>query len=122
MMIRFANPHWLWLLTLVAPAVYMMIKRPGGAVRVASVSGLAVGRPSLRARCARWMPVTRVVAFGLLVVALARPQAVGRTEVVATNTVDIMFALDVSTSMAAEDFEPSNRLEVAKRTIAEFMA
>ena len=121
-MIRFANPHWLWMLTLVAPAVYVMIKRPAQAVRVASVSGLAVGRPSLRARGARWLPVARVVAFGLLVVALARPQAAGRLEIVATETVDIMFALDVSTSMAAEDFEPSNRLDVAKRTIAEFIA
>jgi len=70
--------YGLRLLALAGPLVYRAVKRPGGAVRVASVSGLAVGQPSLRARCARWLPVARVAAFGLLVVALARPQAAGR--------------------------------------------
>jgi len=121
-MIHFAHPHWLWLLALAVPFVSGLRRRPGGAARVASISGLAVGPQRLRARWARWLPLIKVGAFGLLVAALARPQAEGRTEIVATETVDIMFALDVSTSMAAEDFEPSNRLDVAKRTMAEFIA
>jgi Ca-activated chloride channel homolog len=54
-------------------------------------------------------------------VALARPQQGALKEHTSTRGVDIVVALDVSGSMAAEDFQPLNRLAVAKQTVAEFV-
>jgi len=52
---------------------------------------------------------------------MARPQAGSRIETISTFGVDIVVALDVSSSMSAEDFRPRNRLEVAKRTVERFI-
>jgi Ca-activated chloride channel family protein len=63
-----------------------------------------------------------LLGTGLLIIALARPQE-GRTdEEVTTEGVDIMLVLDISTSMKALDFQPDNRLEVAKQTIVDFIS
>jgi Ca-activated chloride channel family protein len=64
----------------------------------------------------------RAVVLVLLVLALARPQAGQRLENVSALGVDIVIALDISGSMRAEDFQPDNRLAVAKRTVQEFIA
>jgi Ca-activated chloride channel family protein len=53
--------------------------------------------------------------------ALARPQHGTQREDVTTQGVDIVVALDVSGTMAAEDFQPRNRLEVAKEVVGEFV-
>jgi len=56
------------------------------------------------------------------IVAFARPQAGTENREVATETIDIMLALDVSGSMKAEDFKPQNRLYVAKEEIKKFVS
>ncbi len=53
--------------------------------------------------------------------ALARPQSGWNEEVVDEKGVDVILALDVSSSMAALDFAPSNRLGVAKNVVGEFI-
>ena len=70
------------------------------------------------ATCRRSWPRSALVAGA---VALARPQHGTLRENVTTQGVDIVVALDVSGSMAAEDFQPRNRLEVAKDVVAEFV-
>ena len=64
----------------------------------------------------------RGARWSLFAVAVARPQSGAREETVSTEGVDIVVALDTSGSMRAEDFHPDNRLQVAKRTVAEFVA
>ena len=65
-----------------------------------------------------WLATLALVLF---VVALARPQrGLGRDQLT-TEGVDIVVSLDVSGSMAAQDFQPDNRLEVAKSVVAEFI-
>lgn len=64
-------------------------------------------------------PVLRGLAVLCLVVALARPQTGVTGEHVVTEGIDIVLALDVSSSMLAEDLAP-NRLEAAKAVAAEF--
>lgn len=64
----------------------------------------------------RLRDVLRVSAFVLLVVALARPGYDPKMESVSRTGRDVVFALDVSRSMLAEDVLPS-RLEVAKQAI-----
>lgn len=70
----------------------------------------------------RWLPdVLRALAWILLVVALARPQGGNRVDVIRGQGIDIVLALDISTSMSALDFEPFNRLEAAKSVIDDFI-
>lgn len=69
----------------------------------------------------RLLPVVRLFALALLVVAFARPQFVERRQEILTEGIDIMLALDISGSMQAEDFKPKNRLHVAKAVVSEFL-
>lgn len=70
-----------------------------------------------------WLPgACRVAAFALAVVALARPQERdARQRDLSVDGIDIMIALDLSTSMEAADFRPQNRLHVAKEVLGEFI-
>ncbi len=77
--------------------------------------------PTPRARL-RSLPLwLATAALTLVVIALARPQkGLGRDQLT-TEGVDIVVALDVSGSMAAMDFQPDNRLAVAKSVVADFI-
>ena len=69
------------------------------------------------------MPVLfifRIIAFVLLVIILARPQTKNSWENQTREGIDIMLAMDISTSMLAEDLKP-NRMEAAKKVAAEFI-
>jgi len=79
-------------------------------------------RPGPWVRAERALPWLRGLVLVLLVVSIARPQSGERLESVSTLGVDIVVSLDVSGSMRAEDFEPTNRLEVARRTVDRFIA
>ncbi len=63
----------------------------------------------------------RVAAIVLLVVAFARPRSGTEKKEISSEGIDIMIALDVSSSMQAEDFKPNNRLYVAKEEIKKFI-
>ena len=65
--------------------------------------------------------VLRLAALALLIVAAARPQLGFAREESLTEGIDIQIVLDVSGSMAAEDFQPRNRLHVAKEVMADFV-
>src|SRR5690606_40121313 len=56
------------------------------------------------------------------VVAMARPRTGARTETLRGDGISIVIAMDISSSMLAEDFQPDNRLAVAKQTAKEFVA
>jgi Ca-activated chloride channel family protein len=63
-----------------------------------------------------------IFAFVAIVLALARPRLGYSWEEATTEGIDIQIVVDVSGSMAAEDFQPKNRLEVAKQVVREFIA
>lgn len=65
--------------------------------------------------------VLRCIAFTLIVIALARPQTHNAWDEKTVEGIDIMLAMDVSTSMLAEDLKP-NRIEAAKAVAGEFIA
>ncbi len=65
--------------------------------------------------------VFRLLALALLIVAAARPQLGTALEENLTEGIDIQVVLDISGSMAAEDFQPRNRLTVAKQVMKEFV-
>jgi len=63
----------------------------------------------------------RTLAFILLVIVLARPQATNKFQDVSTEGIDIMLTMDISGSMLAKDFKP-DRLEAAKNVATEFIS
>ncbi|MDP8207893.1 MAG: VWA domain-containing protein [Candidatus Electryonea clarkiae] len=74
-------------------------------------------------RLLRHLPVfLRLSALGFLVVAFARPQTALDEEKIKTEGIDLVIALDISTSMLAEDLKPSNRITAAKKVAKEFIA
>ncbi len=120
---RFQDPAWLWL-ALAGPlvlGVVLLRERSGRAVVFPGTARLRRVPAGLRVRL-RHLPAA-LAALGLAAgaVALARPQHGSLRESVTTRGVDVVVALDVSGSMAAEDFQPRNRLEVAKDVVAEFV-
>lgn len=66
-------------------------------------------------------PLLRIATFVLIVFVLARPQTSNSWKDKTVEGIDIMLAMDVSTSMLAEDLTP-NRIEAAKKVAAEFIA
>jgi Ca-activated chloride channel family protein len=64
----------------------------------------------------------RLAALGCLALALCRPQLGYAWEESLTEGIDIELLLDISGSMAAEDFLPQNRLAVAKQVVKQFVA
>ncbi len=80
--------------------------------RLAAIAAMGGGKPTHR----RLRDVMRVAAFVMLVLALARPGYAPRTESMSHTGRDVVFVLDVSQSMLAEDASPS-RLEVAKQAV-----
>jgi Ca-activated chloride channel family protein len=123
-MLRFADP-WLLLLLAAVPLGWLArrrwTERRSGTLRysvVDSVLATGVGR-------SRWADrgptLLRALALSVLIFALARPQTGITSETVLTEGIDIVIALDISTSMLAEDLTP-NRLEAAKAVATEFVA
>jgi len=82
---------------------------------------MADAAPGLRVRLRGLLPWLRLVALLLLVVALARPRDVHTLQEIEGEGIDIVVALDISGSMRALDFQPDNRLEVAKSIIRDFV-
>jgi len=76
---------------------------------------------SIKLQVRRHLMVLKFIALMFLIIAAARPQSGQRTQDVESEGIDIMLILDVSYSMKAEDFKPSNRLHVAKKVLAEFV-
>lgn len=123
----FAHP-WLLLLLLLVPLLAWLKGRAGrpgtflyssvGLVR--GIVGLTRGSVGTALLRLRWL------ALSLLLLALARPQLGEGDTVVRASGIDIVVALDLSGSMAAEDFElkgqPVNRLVIAKDVLRQFIA
>ena len=121
-MFQFASPFFLWFLLLVPVlAFFSFRRRREAAVKFSDITLLRGLRQSSRAKRRRLLPIFRIIALILLIVALARPQSGKKTTEINAEGIDIMLALDISGSMRAEDFKPENRLYVAKETIKDFI-
>src|SRR5712692_7238059 len=122
--LTFHNPHALWLLLLVPLfAVWALVGRRSRAVlRFSAAHVFARGSVGWRPRLLRVLPFLQMAAIALAVVALAGPQARdARVRDLSVEGIDIVIALDLSTSMEAGDFRPNNRLYVAKEVLIDFL-
>ena len=122
-MYRFEDPQIL-ILTLAIPALlYVYISRRrhrSGAIRYSDVESLRQADVRHTGRNRHVLFALRVFALAALVVAFARPQTGITSETVSAEGIDIILAMDVSSSMLAEDLEP-NRLEAVKAVAVEFV-
>ena len=121
--IEFVNKEFFWLLLALPLAVLWYVlkhKKQTAELKISSLQGFKA--------TSSWLPklrpllfVLRLVALGLLIMALARPQSVDvSTKTKTTRGIDIVMAIDVSASMLAKDLSP-NRLEALKKVAAEFI-
>lgn len=113
-----------WLLALAAlPLVWWWNRRTRPQALVLPALAIVDELPRSWRERSRALPgILRSIAFVGLVVAMARPQELAAGKPLTTSGVDIVMALDASGSMKAEDFQPRNRLEVAKQAAADFVA
>ncbi|MDD5825679.1 MAG: VWA domain-containing protein [Prevotellaceae bacterium] len=121
---EFANKEYLFLLLLAIPYIiwYVMYrKKSEPTMRMSDTFAFRYAPKSWKVRLMPLQMILRLVAFTLLVVALARPQTSNSWKNRQSEGIDIMLAMDVSTSMLAEDLKP-NRIEAAKMVAAEFIA
>lgn len=107
------------------PLLWRWARAAPPALRYSSLDLFTAVPAGRRARWRAMLPWVRVVAAALAIAALARPQ-IGREEsVVRTAGIDIMLAVDLSSSMLAEDFTlndaPANRLQAVKEVVRSFI-
>lgn len=122
--ITFANPLYLWFLLLIPILVIFYLLRQHKTVTsltFSSVNQLRDMPASLRPYLRHILFAFRMVVIALLVIVLARPQSTDYWEDVSTEGIDIMMAMDISSSMLARDFKP-DRLEAAKNVATEFIS
>ena len=119
--VQFYTP-WALLLLLLLPLWWMIRRRRRPSAIAFSRTGVLARGPRTGERITRAMFVLRNVALAALVLALARPRSTARVENVTSEGINIALAVDLSSSMLAEDFRPRNRLTVAKERLKEFIA
>lgn len=119
--VQFVTP-WALVLLLALPVWWIIrARRRPPAITFSRTSTLARG-PRVGSRIERMLFLLRNLVLIGLVIALARPRGVGHAENVTTEGINIVLAIDLSSSMLAEDFQPSNRIAVAKATVKRFIA
>lgn len=94
-------------------------RRPGDAVSYSDVT-----LPAIAARSPWWTripPILRATALAAFIIGAAGPRVGGDTVEMKQEGISIVIAIDISSSMLAEDFAPSNRLEVARRQAVGFV-
>lgn len=122
--IEFANKEYLFLLLLIIPYIIWYVmwrKKTEPTIRMADTFALQRRQRTWRVRLMPLMGVLHVLAFTALVLAMARPQTHNSWEEETVEGIDIMLAIDVSSSMLSEDIEP-NRIEAAMKVAAEFIS
>ena len=121
--LQFADPEYLWLLLLIPAAVAWYWYR----LRHYSVPMQMSSTEVFRRVAKGWKHYARYGLFGLrmlvatlLILALARPQTNMSRQDISVEGIDIILAIDISSSMLAEDIRP-NRLEAAKAVSVDFI-
>lgn len=121
---QLSNKEFLILLLPLLPYVlwyFLYRRRQEPTLRMGDTFAYIGAKRSWRMRLEHLPMVLRCLAWTLMVIALARPQTQNSWDNRTVEGIDIMMAMDVSTSMLAEDLKP-NRLEAAKEVAEEFIA
>ena len=120
--IEFSSPYWLLLLAIIPlMLLYKYYSKrqeiePMTFSTLESISGLY----SWKEKAIKYLPTLRYLTLAALMLAMARPQQTLKEEVVKAEGIDIILAMDLSSSMLAKDFNP-DRLTVSKEVAAKFV-
>lgn len=121
----FEYPHLLWLLVipalLIVHYIYLELcgRRPH--LRVSDIRYWKAGGKSVLSYLRHAPMLLRAVALSMIIIAIARPRSSSKMDKIDTEGIDIVLAMDVSTSMLARDFTP-DRISAAKDIAIEFIS
>lgn len=120
----FANPTYLYLLLLLIPMIGWYIwklRKSQASLQISSSDAFdAPGASSWKVYLRHVPFVLRMAAVAVLIIILARPQSTNSWQNTSTEGIDIVMAMDISSSMLAQDLKP-NRLEASKDVAASFI-
>ncbi|MBN1291980.1 MAG: VWA domain-containing protein [Candidatus Latescibacteria bacterium] len=123
-MLRFAHPLWLILLVVPLFNLFSYFRKKGGGDATVLFSDVSVfktigtGTGKLKRLLSLFIVHVTVV---VLILAMARPQSGKSFHTRTARGVDIILAMDISSSMAAMDFHPLTRFEAAKEVVIDFI-
>lgn len=121
--IEFADPFFFWLLIIIPLMIvwywYRHNKR-NASLQLSTTTVFEKQGKSLKLYFYHILFVFRILAIALLILALTRPQSSSSSKNVSIEGIDIVMALDISSSMLAQDLKP-DRLEAAKIVAQDFI-
>jgi Ca-activated chloride channel family protein len=121
--VTFLNPGFFWLFLLIPIAIGWYLwtrKNQYATLKMSSLQGFKQSK-SLSAKLKPALFVMRILALSALIIAVARPRTVDiSSQTKTTKGIDIVLAIDVSSSMLAKDLKP-NRMEALKDVAVEFI-
>lgn len=120
----FANKEFFILLVLLVPYIvwyWRFRKQAEPTMKISSTRAYLKQNRGWRTKLVHLPMLLRCATFVLIVIVMARPQTMNSWDKKQTEGIDIMLAMDISTSMLAEDLKP-NRMEAAKNVAAEFIS
>ena len=122
-MLEFVHPNWFWAFLVLIPYLLFEIL-----IKQKKQIRLIHSRVSLLKEIAgsgviyKYIPILiRSLVIILLIITLARPRLAHKRQQITGKGIDIILAIDVSGSMKAVDFKPTNRLEAAKKVAVDFI-
>lgn len=120
--IVYKNPEFLWLLILLPVIAYMLYKFKFVRLNNFKFSNLeSFDSKTLKSKLYPIINFFRIITLLLVIVALARPQEISNSTRTKTSSgIDIVIAVDISSSMLAQDLKP-NRLEALKTVASQFI-
>ena len=118
--IQFASA-WVLALLILLPIWWLVRRKRRPPAMVFSRVGVLASGPRAGRATTLFLFVLRNLLLASTIVALSRPRAGAHAEDVTTEGINIVLAIDLSSSMLAQDFQPQNRLEVAKDVVKRFI-
>jgi Ca-activated chloride channel family protein len=122
--ITFANREFLYLLLILIPlAVWYVLKQQStnASLQISNAEGFQKAPKTYKHYLRHIIFTFRIIGLSLLIMAFARPQSTDKWQNVITEGIDIILAVDISSSMLARDFQP-NRLDASKNVAVEFIS
>lgn len=115
---------WAFLLLLLLPVIYWFYSRAQNSKATFQISTVELFKPWAgrgKVQLVKLNTILLFISLALMIIALARPQTRDEQVKRTLDGLDIVIVLDISDSMLIEDMKPTNRMEAAKETIANFI-
>jgi Ca-activated chloride channel family protein len=119
--LQFASA-WMLIFLLALPIWWIIRRRKRPAAIVFSRVGVLAAGPRAGRKTTLFLFIFRNLLLASTIVALSRPRTGAHAEDVTSEGINIVLAVDLSSSMLAQDFQPQNRIEVAKDVVKKFIA